>query len=177
MVVREAGPKVVISEAALHSRIVELGQRISRDYDGRVPLVVGVLKGSFVFVADLVRSLNIPVEIDFIMASSYGNDARSSGAVRLLSDLSQPIEGRDVLVVEDIVDTGLTLRYLLELLRVRRPATLEVCALMHKASSDEGGLQPKYVGFPCPDEFVVGYGLDHGGLYRNLPYIATLAST
>jgi hypoxanthine phosphoribosyltransferase len=166
--------RVLIPAEDLRARVDELGLQIRRDYAGRTPILVGVLKGAVVFLADLMRAIEAPCECDFIALSSYGASTRSSGIVELTKDLSQPIEGRDVLIVEDIVDTGRTLTYLLRNLETRQPRTVRVCALLDKVSRREVPVELDYVGFEIPDEFVVGYGLDFAGLYRNLPYIGVL---
>jgi len=166
--------RVLIPAEDLRARVDELGREIRRDYMGRTPILVGVLKGAVVFLSDLMRAIDAPCECDFIALSSYGASTRSSGIVELTKDLSQPIEGRDVLIVEDIVDTGRTLTYLLRNLETRQPRTVRVCALLDKVSRREVPVALDYVGFPIPDEFVVGYGLDFAGLYRNLPYIGVL---
>jgi hypoxanthine phosphoribosyltransferase len=158
----------LLDEAAIQARIVELGAEITRDYEGREPLLVCVLKGGFIFLADLVRHIDLPVAVDFMAISSYGAGTRSSGVVRILKDLETPIEGRDVLVVEDIVDSGLTLGYLMRNLGSRRPASLDVCALLTKPARREIEVPIRYVGFEIPDRFVVGYGLDFDERYRNL---------
>jgi hypoxanthine phosphoribosyltransferase len=166
--------RVLIPTEDLRARVDELGRQIRSDYAGRTPILVGVLKGAVVFLADLMRAIEAPCECDFIAVSSYGASTRSSGIVELTKDLSVPIEGRDVLIVEDIVDTGRTLTYLLRNLETRQPRTVRVCALLDKVSRREVRVALDYVGFEIPDEFVVGYGLDFAGLYRNLPYIGVL---
>jgi hypoxanthine phosphoribosyltransferase len=166
--------KVLIGEDALQQRITELGEEISADYQGRDLLLIGVLKGAVFFMADLMRRLTVPCEIDFMAISSYAGATESSGVVRILKDLDINIEGRDVLVVEDIIDSGLTLSYLMRNLEAREPATLEVCALMTKPARREIEVPVRYTGFEIPNEFVVGYGLDFGERYRNLPYVAVL---
>jgi hypoxanthine phosphoribosyltransferase len=166
--------RVLIPAEELIARVVQLGRQIQDDYAGRTPILVGVLKGAVVFLADLMRAIDAPCECDFIAVSSYGASTRSSGVVELTKDLSAPIEGRDVLIVEDIVDTGRTLAYLVRNLETRQPGTLRVCALLDKVSRREVPVSLDYVGFTIPDEFVVGYGLDFAGLYRNLPYVAAL---
>jgi hypoxanthine phosphoribosyltransferase len=168
----ELGP-VLVTEAELQARIVELGQEISRDYAGRSILLVGVLKGAFLLMADLARQIDLPVEVDFMAVSSYGSATKTSGIVRIVKDLDLDLTGRDVVVVEDIVDSGLTLNYLLKNLRTREPASLEVCALLLKDGKQRVAPSLRYVGFSIPDEFVVGYGLDVAERYRNLPYIAS----
>ena len=166
--------RILISAEDLSARVGELGRQIRDDYAGRAPILVGVLKGAVVFLADLMRAIAAPCECDFIAVSSYGASTRSSGIVRLTKDLSASIEGRDVLIVEDIVDTGRTLTYLLRNLETRQPRSLRVCALLDKEARREVPVSLDYVGFTIPDEFVVGYGLDYAGLYRNLPYLAVL---
>jgi hypoxanthine phosphoribosyltransferase len=166
--------RILISEEEIQDMVRALGDRITEDYRGRPPLLIGVLKGAFVLMADLSRTIRLPLQFDFMDVSSYGAATQTSGVVRILKDLDHDIEGRDVLVVEDIVDSGLTLNYLLKNLRTRRPATLEVCALLQKTSVQQVSLDIKYEGFTIPPEFVVGYGLDYDERFRNLPYIATL---
>ena len=167
--------EVLIEEDAIQSRIGELGVEISADYAGRDLLLVGVLKGAVFFMADLMRELTVPCEIDFMAISSYGAATDSSGVVRILKDLDINIEGRHVLVVEDIIDSGLTLSYLMRNLESREPATLEVCALLTKPERREIDVPVRYVGFEIPNKFVVGYGLDFAERYRNLPYVAVLS--
>ena len=166
--------EVLIEEHALQRRIAELGEEISADYAGRDLLLVGVLKGAVFFMADLMRNLSIPCEIDFMAISSYGEGTDSSGVVRILKDLDINIDGRDVLVVEDIIDSGLTLSYLIRNLEAREPASLEICALMTKPELREIEVPVRYVGFEIPNRFVIGYGLDFGERYRNLPYVGVL---
>jgi len=167
--------EILVPERALTARISELAAEISRDYAGRELLLIGVLKGAVFFLSDLMRQLSIPVSVDFMAVASYGSATRSSGVVRILKDLDAPIEGRDVLIVEDIVDSGLTLQYLLRNLAGRNPASLEVCALLIKPERRKVDLRTRYVGFEIPNRFAIGYGLDHGERYRNLPYVAALA--
>lgn len=164
--------EVLIDEARLQARIAELAEEISADYAGREVLVVGVLKGALLFIADLVRRLTVPCTMDFMAVSSYGASTHSSGVVRILKDLDAPIAGKDVLVVEDVVDSGLTLSYLMKNLRSRDPASLELCTLMAKPAARRVAVDMRYVGFEMPDAFVVGYGLDFDEQYRQLPYIA-----
>src|SRR3989442_7575867 len=166
---------VLIAEDTLQRRIAELGEEISADYAGRDLLLVGVLKGAVFFMADLMRGLSIPCEIDFMAISSYGDSTDSSGVVRILKDLDINIEGRDVLVVEDIIDSGLTLSYLIRTLESREPASLEVCALLTKPGRREIDVPVRYVGFEIPNRFVIGYGLDFAEKYRNLPYVGVLS--
>lgn len=165
---------VIYSEERIQERIREIGAEISRDYAGRQVLLVAVLRGAALFLADLSRAVTVPVELDFMAVSSYGSSTKSSGVVRILKDLDEQIEGRDVIVVEDILDTGLTLKYLLKNLASRKPASLEVVALLSKEGKQRVPISCKYVGFVVPDEFVVGYGLDYAERYRNLPYIGVL---
>jgi hypoxanthine phosphoribosyltransferase len=165
---------VLVEEVALQQRIAALGDELSRDYAGREPLLVGVLKGAVFFMADLVRRITIPCEIDFMAVSSYGSGTDSSGVVRILKDLDANIEGRHVLIVEDIVDSGLTLSYLVRNLQARRPASLEVCALLTKPDRRKTDIICRYVGFEIPNRFAIGYGLDYGERYRSLPYVAAL---
>jgi hypoxanthine phosphoribosyltransferase len=166
--------EILIDEEPLQVRIDELGREISADYEGRDLLLVGVLKGAVFFLADLMRRLSIPCEIDFMAISSYGDGTDSSGVVRILKDLDASIAGRDVLVVEDIIDSGLTLSYLMRSLTAREPASLEVCALLTKPDRREIEIPVRYVGFDIPNRFVIGYGLDYAERYRNLPYIGVL---
>jgi hypoxanthine phosphoribosyltransferase len=166
--------EVLIDEASLQNRIAELGAAITEDYRGRDLLLVGVLKGAIFFMADLMRQIEIPCEVDFMAISSYGAGVDSSGVVRILKDLDISIEGRNVLVVEDIVDSGLTLSYLLRNLEAREPASLETCALLTKPERRENDVVCRYVGFEIPNRFVIGYGLDFAERYRNLPYVGVL---
>jgi hypoxanthine phosphoribosyltransferase len=166
--------EVLIGSDELQRRVRELGAEISADYEDGV-LLIGILKGAVLFLADLMRSLRVPCEIDFIAVSSYGSATDSSGVVRILKDLESSIEGRDVLIVEDIIDSGLTLHYLIRNLRARGPRTLEVCALLDKPERRRVDLPIRYVGFEIPDRFVIGYGLDYGQRFRNLDYVAVLA--
>jgi hypoxanthine phosphoribosyltransferase len=166
--------RVLITDDEIQAKIRELGDRITDDYRGKELLLVGVLKGAFVVMADLSRHIRLPLQFDFMAVSSYGAATRTSGVVRILKDLDHDVEGHDVLLVEDIVDSGLTLAYLLRNLRARKPASLEVCALLRKPDVQRVDLDIKYRGFDIPPEFVVGYGLDYAEKYRNLPYVATL---
>jgi hypoxanthine phosphoribosyltransferase len=166
--------KVLISTEEIEAKLVEMGEAITRDYDGRSLLLVGVLKGAFVVMADLARHIRLPLEFDFMAVSSYGAATKSSGVVRILKDLDHDLEGRDVLLVEDIVDSGLTLKYLLKNLAARKPASLEVAAMLRKTGIQKVPLDLRYIGFDIPPEFVVGYGLDYAERFRNLPYVATL---
>jgi hypoxanthine phosphoribosyltransferase len=165
--------EVLVSEEAIRSRVAELGRRISEDYQGEKLLLIGLLRGSIVFLSDLMRAMDIPVQLDFIGISSYGNSVES-GAVRLVMDLETDIAGRHVLIVEDIVDTGKTLYYLVENLRARQPASLRICALLDKPGRRQVPIDVDYVGFEIPDKFVVGYGLDFAEGYRNLPFVGVL---
>ena len=166
--------EVLIDQETLAARVTELGAEVSADYEGRDLLLIGVLKGAVFFMADLMRHLTVPCEVDFMAISSYGDSTDSSGIVRILKDLDINIEGRHVLVVEDIIDSGLTLSYLIRNLESREPATLEVCALLTKPSRREIDVPVRYVGFEIPNKFVVGYGLDFAERYRNLPYVGVL---
>jgi hypoxanthine phosphoribosyltransferase len=167
--------KILVQSDELAHRVAQLGQEISSDYVGRDLFLVGVLKGAVFFLADLMRHLEVPCELDFMAVASYGSSTDTSGVVRILKDLDAPIEGRDVLIVEDIVDSGLTLSYLLRTLRARQPASLEVCALLTKPERRKVELPIRYEGFAIPNKFAIGYGLDHAQRYRNLPYVAALA--
>ena len=166
--------EILIDEETLAARVAELGADVSADYEGRDLLLIGVLKGAVFFMADLMRHLTVACEVDFMAISSYGDATDSSGIVRILKDLDISIEGRDVLVVEDIIDSGLTLSYLIRNLESREPASLEVCALLTKPSRREIDVRVRYVGFEIPNKFVVGYGLDFAERYRNLPYIGVV---
>ena len=166
--------EILIDRETLAARVAELGIEISADYEGRDLLLIGVLKGAVFFMADLMRHLTVPCEVDFMAISSYGDATDSSGIVRILKDLDITLEGRPVLVVEDIIDSGLTLSYLIRNLESREPATLEVCALLTKPSRREIDVPVRYVGFEIPNKFVVGYGLDFAERYRNLPYVGVL---
>src|SRR5947207_15698115 len=172
--VERAVGEVLIDEETLAARVAELGVEISADYEGRDLLLIGVLKGAVFFMADLMRHLTVPCEVDFMAISSYGDSTDSSGIVRILKDLDINIEGRDVLVVEDIIDSGLTLSYLVRNLESREPASLEVCALLTKPGRREIDVEVRWVGFEIPNRFVIGYGLDFAERYRNLPYVGVL---
>lgn len=167
--------EILIPSDKLQARVAELGAEISRDYAGQDLLLLAVLKGSVIFLSDLMRQITVPHAIDFMATSSYGTGMESSGVVRILKDLDAPIEGRNVLIVEDIIDTGHTLDYLVRILRARMPRSLRICTLLNKPSRREAPVQVDYVGFDIPNKFVFGYGLDYMQLYRNLPYIAVLA--
>lgn len=167
--------KVLIDPEALQARIRDLGREISQDYAGRPPTLVGILKGSVLFLGDLLKSLSIDCSVDFISVSSYV-DKRSTGEVRMLLDLRDSAAGKDILIVEDIMDSGLTLHYLLDSLKARAPKSIEVCTLLDKPECRKVAVSAKYVGFRIPNEFVIGYGLDHNERYRNLPYVGVLKS-
>jgi len=166
--------EVLVSEEQIRAKVAELAAAIDADYEGRELLLVGVLKGAFIVMGDLARALRTPTSVEFMAVSSYGSGTSSSGVVRILKDLDRDISGKHVLVVEDVVDSGRTLSWLLRNLRSRQPASLEVCALLRKPESAEVDVSVRYVGFDLPSVFVVGYGLDHAERYRNLPYLATL---
>ena len=166
--------EILVAEEELRNRVAELGREIASDYEGRDLLLIGVLKGAVFFMADLMRELPLPCEVDFMAISSYGSASDSSGVVRILKDLDINIEERHVLIVEDIIDSGLTLSYLIRNLRSRAPASLEICALFVKESARKFRKHVRYIGFELPDRFVVGYGLDFAERYRNLPYVAVL---
>jgi hypoxanthine phosphoribosyltransferase len=166
--------EILLGEEEIRSRVAELGQQLAADYEGRFPVLVSVLKGSFIFLADLIRSMPVPLSVDLMELSSYGASTESSGQVRILKDLSGPITGRDVIVVEDIIDTGLTLNYLLKYLRDRQPSSVTICCLLDKPARRLAEIQIDYRGFTIPDRFVIGYGLDYDERYRNLPYIGVL---
>lgn len=166
--------KVIFNEAQIREAVEQIGAQITHDYAGEKLLLVTVLKGAFIFMADLVRSIEGHVEIDFMAVSSYGDGTKSSGVVRIIKDLNAAVEGRHVIIVEDILDSGLTLKYLLKNLKSRNPLSIEVATLLFKEGKQQTNVNCKYVGLVCPDEFVVGYGLDHNEGYRNLPYIGAL---
>jgi hypoxanthine phosphoribosyltransferase len=165
---------IVLAEDEIRQRVAELGAQISEDYGDEPILLIAVLRGAALFVADLARSISSPVELDFMAVSSYGSSTKSSGVVRIIKDLDEGIEDRHVLVIEDILDTGLTLKYLLKNLASRKPRSLEVCTLLSKQGKQRVPISCKYIGFDVPDEFVVGYGLDYAERYRNLPYVGVL---
>lgn len=166
--------KVLLTKEQIAARVQELGRQIASDYRGKTPVLICILKGAMHFMSDLTRAIDIPLKVDFMAISSYGAGTTSSGVVRILKDLDHPVEGEHVLVVEDIVDSGLTLHYLLEILRSRKPASLRVVTLLDKPGRRQVDVAPDYNGFEIPDEFVVGYGLDYNEKYRNLPYIGVL---
>lgn len=166
--------EVLISEEQLQAKVAELGQRIAQDYKGKYLLLLGTLKGAVPFIADLSRAIELPLEIDYMAISSYGNSTQSSGIVRIIKDLEGPIDQKHVLIIEDIIDSGLTLHYLVDMLRRRNPLSLRICTLLDKERERLKAIETDYVGFRIPDKFVVGYGLDYAQLYRNLPYIGVL---
>ena len=166
--------KILFTEDDLRTRVSEMGHQITADHQGESLLVVSVLRGAAIFMADLVRSITLPLEMDYMAISSYGNGVKSSGIVRILKDLSSSVEGRHVLIAEDILDSGLTLSYLMRNLESRNPASIEVATLLRKKTRAQADIDCRYVGFECPDEFIVGYGLDYAERYRNLPYIGVL---
>jgi hypoxanthine phosphoribosyltransferase len=166
--------EVLYSEEQIQDKIKELGEKLSIDYEGKNPLVICVLKGAFIFMADLVKQIRVPLELDFMAVSSYGQSTKSSGVVKIIKDLDVPIEGRHILIVEDIIDSGLTLSYLIDVLERRNAKTISVVALFNKPARRTVDLEPEYAGYVLPDEFVVGYGLDYAEKYRNLPFIGIL---
>lgn len=165
--------EILFTTEEIADRVADLGRQISEDFAGETPLLIGVLKGSAIFVADLMRAVSGPVEIDFLAVSSYGEATKSSGVVKILKDLDQQVQGRSVILVEDIIDSGLTMRFLVDHLNAQQPAVLKTCSLLVRDSAQVDGVTLDYVGFTIPPAFVVGYGLDVGQRYRNLPYIAT----
>jgi hypoxanthine phosphoribosyltransferase len=166
--------EVLITSQEIEDKVREIGARITEDYEGEKPLLIGILRGAVVIMSDLMRHIDLQCELDFMDISSYGTGTSSSGVVRILKDLEEDITDRHVLIVEDIIDTGLTLSYLMRSLQARKPASLEICALLSKPSRRRADLDVRYLGFEVPDEFVVGYGLDYAGAYRNLPDICVL---
>jgi len=166
--------EVLLSAEKIAARVKEMGKQIERDYDGKDLVLLGVLKGSFLFISDLARSIDLPLAVDFIGLSSYGEATESSGVVKITSDVSKPIEKKHVVIVEDIVDTGLTMRYLLDNLATRRPASVKLCTLLHKPSRARTRIPIDYLGFEIEDRYVVGYGLDAADKYRNVPFIGVL---
>lgn len=168
--------RVLLSKEEIHNRIKELGKEISQDYKGRNLFVLGILKGAVVFMSDLIREIDNPLQLDFMSISSYGNSRQSSGIVKILKDADENIAGKEVLIVEDIMDSGQTLQFLVELLKSRNPNSIKICTLLDKPSRRVADIQPDYCGFVVPDEFIVGYGLDCAESYRNLPDIAVLAT-
>jgi hypoxanthine phosphoribosyltransferase len=166
--------EVLYSEEQIQGKIKELGEKLSIDYEGKNPLVICVLKGAFIFMADLVKQIRVPLELDFMAVSSYGQSTKSSGVVKIIKDLDVPVEGRHILIVEDIIDSGLTLSYLIDVLERRNAKTISVVALFNKPARRTVDLEPEYACYVLPDEFVVGYGLDYAEKYRNLPFIGIL---
>ena len=166
--------KVLISEEEIAKRVKEMGAQLTEEYRGKDLMVVGILKGCMLYLSDLVRAIELPLTMDFMVVSSYGSATKSSGVVRIIKDLEREIEGKDILIVEDIVDTGLTLSYLIENLKTRNPNTVKVCSLLDKPDRRKAHVDIEYVGFQIPDEFVVGYGLDYSEVYRNLPFVCVL---
>lgn len=166
--------EVFYSEEQLKNRVAELGAAITKDYQGKAPVLVSVLRGSYIFMADLTRSIDLPCTVDFMSVSSYGKGTTSSGQVKILKDLSAPIEGKDLIIVEDILDSGNTLYYLRDVLTARKPASISICTLLDKPERRVKDIRADYSGFEVPDAFVVGYGLDYAEKYRNLPYIGVL---
>lgn len=170
----QAIEKVLISEEMLREKVSELAAQISSDYEGKDLVLVSILKGGFVFAADLCRAITIPAAIDFMVVSSYGASSKTSGVVKILKDLDKSVEGKDILIVEDILDSGVTLSYLKELLIQRGVSSIKICTILNKPSRRQANIQPDYLGFDIPDEFVVGYGLDYDEKYRNLPFVGIL---
>ena len=168
--------EILITEEEIKNKIIELGKKISKDYKGKNLILVGILRGAVIFMADLARKISIPMVFDFIAISSYGAETKSSGVVRILKDLDANIKGKDVLIVEDIVDTGLTLDYLLRMLKSRKPSSIKVCTFLTKTARRKVNVKVDYSGFDIPNKFVVGYGLDYAGKFRNVPYVFTLNS-
>ncbi len=168
--------RVFFSGEELQARVRELGEQITRDYEGKSPLFVGVLKGSFVFMADLMRAVDCYCDIDFMAVSSYGSGTTTTGAVKINKDLTYNVEGRDIILIEDILDSGVTLSYLKKYIEARKPSSVKICTLLDKPARRKADIDADYVGFECPDAFIVGYGLDYAERYRNLPYIGVLKS-
>ena len=168
--------RVFFSGEELQNRVRELGARITKDYDGKDPLFVGVLKGSFVFMSDLMRAVDLYCDIDFMAVSSYGSGTTTTGAVKINKDLTYNVEGRHIILIEDILDSGVTLSYLKNYIEARKPASIRICTLLDKPARRKADISADYVGFECPDAFIVGYGLDYAERYRNLPYIGVLKS-
>lgn len=171
---REDVEKILFDEETLEKRITELGRQITKDYEGKELVVIGILKGSNIFTSDLVRKIDLPLQMDFMVVSSYGNATESTGVVRILKDLEQHVDGKHLLIVEDIIDSGLTLKYLKENLLTRNPESVKICTLLDKPARRKENVEVNYVGFEVPDEFIVGYGIDYAEKYRNLPYIGIL---
>lgn len=180
LVVHEDIQEVLFSEEEIAARVAEIGAQITEDYadvaaqDGQGVILISVLRGAAIFMADLAREIKLPLEMDYMAISSYGNGAKSSGVVRILKDLTSEVEGRHIIVAEDILDSGLTLKYLIKNLASRKPASIEVATLLRKKTPAQAAIDCKYIGFECPDQFIVGYGLDFAERYRNLPYIGIL---
>jgi hypoxanthine phosphoribosyltransferase len=174
MAMRDDIESILLTEEQLQKRIREMGQEISRDYADRYPIFIGVLKGCFMFMADLVRNVDVPCSLDFMAVSSYGNSTTTTGAVKITKDLREDIEGRDVIIVEDILDSGVTLHYLTGFLQNRKPASITIATLLDKPARRKAEVYARYAGFEVPDAFVVGYGLDYAEKYRNLPYLGIL---
>ncbi|MFY9176618.1 MAG: hypoxanthine phosphoribosyltransferase [Caldicoprobacterales bacterium] len=166
--------KILIDEETIMKRVAEMGAEITKDYQGKELVVIGILRGGVIFMSDLVKQIKLPLFMDFMAVSSYGMSTKSSGVVRILKDLNEDIEGKDVLIVEDIVDTGLTLHYLVDYIKSRKPKSVKVCCFLDKPSRRKVDVRADYVGFEIPDEFVIGYGLDYAQKYRNLPYVSVL---
>lgn len=166
--------KVLLSAEEIEKRVAELGEQITRDYEGKDLLTVGILKGSNVFMSDLIRKIDIPLHMDFMVVSSYGNATESSGVVKIVKDLEKGIKGKHLLIIEDIIDSGLTLKYLKQILETREPASVKLCTLLDKPARRQEEVDVDYVGFTVPDEFIVGYGIDYAEYYRNLPFIGAL---
>lgn len=166
--------KILISQDEIKEKVKELGQLITKDYKDKDLMVIGILKGCVVFLSDLIREINLPLTMDFMVVSSYGSSTKSSGVVRIVKDLEKDIAGKDILIIEDIVDTGLTLSYLVEYLKSRNASSVKICTLLEKPDRRKAEVDLEYVGFHIPDEFVVGYGLDYAELYRNLPFVCVL---
>ncbi|MBD7910977.1 hypoxanthine phosphoribosyltransferase [Clostridium cibarium] len=166
--------EILFSEETIKEKVKEMGKRITKDYEGKDLIVIGVLKGSVLFASDLIKNIDMYCEIDFMAVSSYGNSTETSGVVRILKDLDHSIEGKDILIVEDIVDTGITLGYLLNYLKARKANSIEIATLLNKPLRREVDIHVKYIGFEAPDEFLVGYGIDYAEKYRNLPFVGTL---
>ncbi len=166
--------RIFFTEDQIQSKVSELGEELTEKYRDKFPIFIGILKGSFMFMADLIRKVDIRCEVDFMSVSSYGSGTTTTGAVRISKDLSRDIEGRHVVLVEDILDSGFTLSYLCSYLKVRKPASVVICTLLDKPARRQTEIKPDYSGFECPDEFIVGYGLDYSEKYRNLPYIGVL---
>ena len=176
MIMHKDIKEILLTEEQIRNKVKELGQSITKDYEEKDIVLIGVLKGSVMFMADLMKAIETPVSIDFMAVSSYGNSAETSGIVRILKDLDNDIEGKDVIIVEDIIDSGITLQYLVEYLKRRGPKSVEIACLLHKPERTKADVKAKYLGFTVPDEFLVGYGLDYAERYRNFPYIGILKS-